>query len=206
MSRDRKQLNPLLNIIIDAFLKECDKQKLNVKITDCVRTKEEQNGIDASRTQTKYPYSFHNWGLAFDICQNSKTPYPTDENWWKKVGAIGEKMGLEWGGNWKGFVDKPHFQLNAYGTVDEMIKRYGTPAELWKTDDWKVTTPVLPIKKKSVFRKRIWLQAMLCINGYKVNIDGIYGKETANAYAKFLKDKYQYLVTEEGIKALNEGN
>ena len=30
---------------------------------------------------------------------------------YKAVGAIGMKLGLEWGGNWKSIQDEPHFQL-----------------------------------------------------------------------------------------------
>ena len=30
---------------------------------------------------------------------------------YKAVGALGMKLGLEWGGNWKTIQDEPHFQL-----------------------------------------------------------------------------------------------
>ncbi|MGI8437890.1 MAG: M15 family metallopeptidase [Chthoniobacterales bacterium] len=30
---------------------------------------------------------------------------------YKVVGALGEELGLEWGGNWKTIQDEPHFQL-----------------------------------------------------------------------------------------------
>src|SRR5574344_763368 len=30
---------------------------------------------------------------------------------WRRMGEIGENYGLEWGGSWTGFQDRPHFQL-----------------------------------------------------------------------------------------------
>jgi peptidoglycan L-alanyl-D-glutamate endopeptidase CwlK len=30
---------------------------------------------------------------------------------WDQAGAIGRSLGLEWGGDWKSFKDRPHFQL-----------------------------------------------------------------------------------------------
>ena len=39
------------------------------------------------------------------------------------------------GGNWKGFVDKPHFELTKYGDTNTLAKKYGTPENFKKT--WK---------------------------------------------------------------------
>jgi hypothetical protein len=53
--------------------------------------------------------------LAFDI---APTEYLSLKAWnpqgplWKKLGAAGEKLGLEWGGRWESFPDLPHFQLS----------------------------------------------------------------------------------------------
>ena len=33
---------------------------------------------------------------------------------YKAVGALGEELGLEWGGNWQTLVDQPHFQLRPH--------------------------------------------------------------------------------------------
>lgn len=30
---------------------------------------------------------------------------------WKIIGSIGKKYGMEWGGDWDGFKDYPHFQI-----------------------------------------------------------------------------------------------
>lgn len=59
--------------------------------------------------------SFHNWGLAFDVVPLAYISMP---NWnpegplWGKLGAIGKRLGLTWGGDWR-TPDRPHFHLEA---------------------------------------------------------------------------------------------
>ena len=144
MSRDTTLLHPEVQAIIPKFLDECKKQGLIVKVTDTVRTKQEQNDLYAQgRTEpgnivtwVKYPYSNHNWGMAFDICRNDgKGAYNDSDGWFKKVGQVGKSFGLEWGGDWKGTPDKPHFELTKYGDTNTLAKKYGTPENFKKT--WK---------------------------------------------------------------------
>jgi peptidoglycan L-alanyl-D-glutamate endopeptidase CwlK len=65
--------------------------------------------------------TLHGYGLAFDIAVTDKTgrkinwEYEADWNDdgisdWAQVGALAEECGLEWGGNWSGMADFPHFQ------------------------------------------------------------------------------------------------
>ena len=152
MSRDITLLHPEVQAIIPKFLEECKKQGLIVKTTDTVRTKQEQDDLYAQGrtkpgkivTWVKYPYSNHNWGMAFDICRNDgKGAYNDSDGWFAKVGQIGKKFGLTWGGEWKGTPDKPHFELTKYGSTEQLQKKYGTPEEFKKT--WK------PIKEEEKY-------------------------------------------------------
>lgn len=94
----------------------CEAQGIKIRFTGGYRSCEAQNALYAQGrttpgkvvTNAKCGDSLHNYGVAFDICFDSKTPY---EGPWEKVGAIGESLGLEWGGRWTTFVDRPHFQL-----------------------------------------------------------------------------------------------
>lgn len=144
MSRDIKLLHPELQEIIPKFQKECEKQGLKVKITDTLRNKQEQNNLYAQGrskpgkvvTNVKYPDSNHNWGMAFDFCRNDgKGAYNDTDSWFAKVGKVGVKFGLEWGGSWKDFPDKPHLELTKYGTTKSLKRKYGTPEEFKNT--WK---------------------------------------------------------------------
>lgn len=132
--KDVTLLHPELQKIITQFLKEAEKQGFIVKVTDTLRTKKEQNELYAQGrtnpgnivTWVKYPYSNHNWGMAFDICRNDgKGAYNDSDNWFFKVGQIGKSFGLEWGGDWKP-QDKPHFQLNKYGSTNYLFQTYKT--------------------------------------------------------------------------------
>ncbi len=63
-------------------------------------------------TDAKGGESNHNFGIAFDVgVFEGKTYIPNDPAPYDAVGAIGTEIGLEWGGNWKSFNDKPHYQL-----------------------------------------------------------------------------------------------
>lgn len=65
--------------------------------------------------------SMHGYGLAFDIAitdiSGKKINWDYSADWnnnsisdWEEVGNLAEGIGLEWGGNWSGMVDPPHFQ------------------------------------------------------------------------------------------------
>ncbi|WP_250277976.1 M15 family metallopeptidase [[Clostridium] colinum] len=144
MSRDITLLHPEVQAIIPKFLEECKKNGLIVGISQTFRTEKEQNDLYAQGrtkpgnivTNAKYPYSNHNWGMAFDIYRNDgKGIYNDTDNWFAKVGSIAVKLGFEWGGNWKGFPDKPHIEFTKYGNTTTLAKKYGTPENFKKT--WK---------------------------------------------------------------------
>lgn len=91
-------------------MKECKVQNENVKITEGFRSFERQTELYNQRpkvTNAKAGQSLHNYGVAFDVCF-TKTGYKGN---WDKIGAIGKKLGLEWGGDFKSIKDRPHFQL-----------------------------------------------------------------------------------------------
>jgi len=58
--------------------------------------------------------SNHNFGVAVDLFQYSKDGseaiFESDANFGKIVKTM-KKYGMEWGGDWQGFKDTPHFQL-----------------------------------------------------------------------------------------------
>ena len=63
-------------------------------------------------TNAKGGQSNHNFGLAWDI--GIFTPaggYLGSGAEYDKAGKLGRSDLVEWGGEWKGFVDKPHYQL-----------------------------------------------------------------------------------------------
>ena len=121
-------LQPRVKILAEELIRQCAAAGIPIIITQGLRTIAEQDALYAQGrttpgnivTNAKGGTSFHNYGVAFDIC-----PYIGGKLLWnnlelfKKVGAIGKKIGLEWGGDWVGFVDLPHFQSTLGKTIQD---------------------------------------------------------------------------------------
>ncbi|MDD2727992.1 M15 family metallopeptidase [Malikia sp.] len=90
-----------------------------VKIISGTRSYAEQNALYARGrtepgpivTNARGGHSNHNFGIAFDIGVFEGSRYLGDSPKYQAVGLLGGELGLEWGGNWTDFVDRPHFQL-----------------------------------------------------------------------------------------------
>lgn len=143
--RDITLCHPRLQTLAAKLVEECSKQGLSIKIGETFRTVEEQDALYAQGRTTpgnivtnargsSYS-SYHQWGTAFDFYRaDGKGAYYDNDGFFTKVGQIGVFLGLEWGGNWKSPVDKPHFQLPDWGSTTTGIKKlYATPAEFMKT-------------------------------------------------------------------------
>lgn len=128
--RDLKELHPKVRALAEELVKRCHKAGLNIKIGETYRTVERQDYLYAQgRTRSgsivtnargSSRSSYHQWRLAFDIFNN----VPGDLYNTKvldKAGAIGQALGLEWGGSWSGFKDKPHFQYT-FGLSIKQLK------------------------------------------------------------------------------------
>jgi peptidoglycan LD-endopeptidase CwlK len=62
-------------------------------------------------TNAKAGESNHNFGIAFDIGIFDGKKYLPESSKYNDVGKLGKELGLEWGGDWSSFRDRPHFQL-----------------------------------------------------------------------------------------------
>lgn len=114
-------VHPVVATKARQLIERAYKEGINVIITQGLRTIEEQNELYAQGrtkpgkvvTNARGGYSYHNFGLAFDFAvlnPDGSVNWNVDEKW-KRVGAIGKSLGLEWGGDWKDFKDYPHFQM-----------------------------------------------------------------------------------------------
>lgn len=117
MSKDINDLDPDVAEMARQFLAQAAKEGVLLRITQTRRTYLEQEDIYAQGrskpgkivTAARPGYSWHNFGRAFDVCQAAGEPYPDHEPFWEKVGDIGKRCGLDWGGDWK-HPDRPHFE------------------------------------------------------------------------------------------------
>ena len=117
------QLHPILAIRGRCLIELCAQAGIAVLVTQGLRTWKEQDALYAIGrtkppqgkivTKARGGYSYHNFGLAFDIVvldAVGKADWNTDHPSWKRAAELGKSVGLEWGGDWKTFKDVPHFQ------------------------------------------------------------------------------------------------
>lgn len=182
MSNVITTLHPRLQAKIDGLIYLCQKQGIRIRTTECLRSVKEQDDLYAQgRTKkgcivTNAPgFSFssmHQWGVAFDfvinmdINKNGRVDIQDCYNakYMTIVGGIGKSIGLEWGGDWKSPVDRPHFQLKDWGSTPKKLKaKYKNPSSFMGT--WKNISGKYKTTRNTTLR-------VYCGKGYKeiVNI------------------------------------
>lgn len=133
LNRSLKQLEGVHEYIKEkalALVSTAHCEGINIAITSGYRSNEEQAAI-YGKGRSSYIYngkqygnpkekkvsnakpgtSYHNFGLAFDFTVFDDNRQPIwNGNSYDKVGKMGQALGLEWGGAWTGFKDRPHFQ------------------------------------------------------------------------------------------------
>ena len=134
-SRDLTLLRRDVEANARIFLRLCEEEGLPVLITQTVRDDEYQAYLYAqgrtcpgSIVTNSKRTTFHGAGLAFDICKNVKGEEYSDNYFFDRCGAIGERVGFSWGGSWKGFPDLPHFQWDEGGKYK--FSRTKSPAQM----------------------------------------------------------------------------
>ena len=129
-------LDPTFRKKMRKFLTACRKEGMDVRLTEGWRSCERQNKLYAQGrstpgkivTNAKCGQSAHNYrskGVgAGDVYEfiNGKILFENPN--WDRIGELAVANGLEWGGNWKRFKDRPHVQdLNGH-TVRALYANY----------------------------------------------------------------------------------
>ena len=186
------------------LIKKAYAEGIYIQVTQGFRSIEEQNELYAIGrtkpgkivTKAKGGQSIHNYGLAFDIVvlnNDGSLNWNTSDKRWKRVGQIGQSIGLEWGGTWKTFKDYPHFQYT-FGLTLKDLQRGKRPPN----------SPVLTAQTKNYYElgdkgDRVKeIQQKLIQLGYQLNggADGIFEQSTLNAVKDF---QAKYGLTVDGI-------
>lgn len=123
-------LNPYVASLASKFLELNHANNLDVRISTAFRSWDEEDRLYAQGrtipgdivTNARGGDSYHNWGLAFDAEPFENGKISNDMKKYLKMGKLGQKVGLEWGGTFKSIVDLPHFQytfnLNTWDLLD----------------------------------------------------------------------------------------
>lgn len=130
--RDVSELLPVAQTACKLLFQECYKEGIiDIFITETYRTQARQNYLyQQGRSRpgaivTWTVTSRHTSRLAWDIAvAPPKSLY--DVATLSKVGAIARKLGITWGGDWKGSIDRPHFEVSSSWTMPKGYKLEGT--------------------------------------------------------------------------------
>lgn len=133
-SRNTADLYKPVRTRVEAFVRECAREGIDLLITCTYRDNEAQDALYAQGrttpgnivTSARGGQSMHNYHCAVDVVpmRNGKCVWSTKGNdgaLWRKVGMIGESCGLEWAGRWTGKLkEMAHFQFTAGLTLAQL--------------------------------------------------------------------------------------
>jgi peptidoglycan LD-endopeptidase CwlK len=106
---------------------------LDARIISGTRTYEEQNALFRQGrfgnpgprvTNARGGQSRHNFGIAWDIGIFEGGAYLGESPRYSRAAEVGLVDGIEWGGHWSSFVDRPHYQLALPLSTTEIRGRF----------------------------------------------------------------------------------
>lgn len=127
MSKSKDSLHPELEKKVQMILSAMDTLGFPMRVTQGVRTAEEQaelfaqgrtkpgkivTNCDGVLKRSRHQVASDGWGHAVD-CAFLTNGMP---DWslslpWRLYGEMGKALGLTWGGDWKTLVDRPHLEM-----------------------------------------------------------------------------------------------
>ena len=114
MIADLQSLHPYFRDKVLELIRVCHSRGIEIAVVETYRTATKQNEYRAMGrryTRVGAGFSNHQYGLAVDIVPVIKSvPQWNNIRLWKKLGPIGERLGLRWGGRWGRFFDPGHFE------------------------------------------------------------------------------------------------
>jgi peptidoglycan L-alanyl-D-glutamate endopeptidase CwlK len=126
-----EDLHPLVVERARQLIELAQSERIEILVTSTLRTFEEQAELFAIGrtkpgkivTNAKAGESWHNFGLAFDVVPlvNGKAIWHSP--FWTRIGDFGKELDLIWGGDFKTFKDKPHFEFHRNLTLVEANQR-----------------------------------------------------------------------------------
>ena len=106
---------------------------LDARIISGTRSYEEQNALFRQGrfgnpgprvTNARGGQSRHNFGIAWDIGIFEGGAYLGESPRYDRAAEVGLVEGIEWGGHWTSFVDRPHYQLALPLSTTEIRGRF----------------------------------------------------------------------------------
>ncbi len=163
---DLDALHPYFRDKVTMLIAMCKAKGIELAIVESYRTHSKQNeykSMGKNYTRSGGGKSKHQYGLAVDVVPMIDSVAQWDNTrLWRKVGVIGEQLGLRWGGRWKSLYDPGHFEWTgglssshlSMGQWPHLPKAYNYPCldeELIQlTEYWRA----LEIDQSAITRKQ----------------------------------------------------
>lgn len=177
--RDLAELLPAAQTACRLLFQECFKAGIkNIFITETYRSQERQNYLYAQgRTRpgqivTWTLNSNHKSRLAWDIAVGPPQSL-YDVTTLNRIGAIAKKLGITWGGDWVGSIDRPHFEVKSSWKIPKGYKLEGQvivpsnskmqvqlivkdkPKEEIKMTNWNPGSPTMKTEAENYIAKAV---------------------------------------------------
>jgi hypothetical protein len=114
MINDLNSLHPYFRDKVSQLIQECKRKGITLAIVEAYRTPAKQHeykSMGKKYTRSGAGRSKHQFGMAVDVVPIVDSVAQWDNKTiWKKVGIIGETLGLRWGGRWQSLYDPGHFE------------------------------------------------------------------------------------------------
>jgi peptidoglycan LD-endopeptidase CwlK len=135
------KLHPIVAENRDLLIQRAANKGIKIVITDDFRSAEEQDRLYARGrteegsivTHVEGGESYHNYGLAIDftlqlddgtvVWDLKRDGNKNGKSDWMEVVEIAKSQGFEWGGDWAGFKDYPHLEMDFGLSIREL--QYG---------------------------------------------------------------------------------
>ncbi len=114
MIADLESLHPYFRDKVLQLIHDCKAKGVELALVETYRTHAkhtEYKTMGRRFTRVKAGQSKHQYGLAVDVVPViDGVPQWKNYKLWRKIGPIGERLGLRWGGRWRKLYDPAHFE------------------------------------------------------------------------------------------------
>jgi hypothetical protein len=160
-----KVIHPALSDAVRRMLGTLERRGLVVEVVQGLRTFAEQDALYAQGrtrpgaivTRARGGESNHNFGLAVDLCPfvEGRPDWNAPIQTWALIGEVAAAQGLEWGGAWAKFLDKPHVQLPSMSVKEcQRLHASGGLDAVWAEATERLAAPRAPSRGRAAAPRR----------------------------------------------------
>lgn len=126
MITDLRALHPFFRDRVTDLIRICKLKGIELAVVETYRTHAKQfeyKSMGRKYTSSGAGRSKHQYGLAIDVVPIVDSAAVWDNpGLWRKIGVVGERLGLRWGGRWRKPYDPGHFEWTGGLSTAELVQ------------------------------------------------------------------------------------